>query len=411
MGKRRGNGEGSIRKRADGRWEGRYTVGTDYATGKRIVKSIFGKSQSEVRDRLRKAIEENRGPAINFNGDYTVGEWMWLWFETYSKPNIRPSTVKNYSNYIRNHIEPGIGYIKLKQLTALHIQQFYNHTKTDGRVKRWGTEQEQQPLSNRAVRGVHMVLRQALQLAVNERIINHNPCDNCRIPKIEKKEMKVLPPDKVGDYLRQAKEFGVLPIFYLELTTGLRRGELIALLWSDLDVEKRTIKVTKTAIKLDGKLVTAPPKTPNSIRTVVIPQQAVDLLVEDRKNHPDSIYMFPSPRTGGIWSPEAIARLHKKILKAVGLDESVRFHDLRHTFATLALTNGVDAKTVSNMLGHSSSSFTLDVYTHVTTQMQEAAADKMANFMENAMPSTPPPEPPDPPQESGCKVIPFERVG
>ena len=94
--------------------------------------------------------------------------------------------------------------------------------------------------------------------------------------------MKVLPPDKVGDYLRQAKEFGVLPIFYLELTTGLRRGELIALLWSDLDVEKRTIKVTKTAIKLDGKLVTAPPKTPNSIRTVVIPQQAVDLLVEDR---------------------------------------------------------------------------------------------------------------------------------
>ena len=121
MGKRRGNGEGSIRKRSDGRWEGRYTVGTDYATGKRIVKSIFGKSQSEVRDRLRKAIEENRGPAINFNGDYTVGEWMWLWFETYSKPNIRPSTVKNYSNYIRNHIEPGIGHIKLKQLTALHI--------------------------------------------------------------------------------------------------------------------------------------------------------------------------------------------------------------------------------------------------------------------------------------------------
>ena len=96
---------------------------------------------------------------------------------------------------------------------------------------------------------------------------------------------------------------------------------------------------------------------------------------------------------------------------SVGLDESVRFHDLRHTFATLALTNGVDAKTVSSMLGHSSSSFTLDVYTHVTTQMQQAAADKMANFMESAMPSAPPPEPPDPPQESGCKVIPFERVG
>ena len=99
------------------------------------------------------------------------------------------------------------------------------------------------------------------------------------------------------------------------------------------------------------------------------------------------------------------------LLDRIHLDESVRFHDLRHTFATLALTNGVDAKTVSSMPGHSSSSFTLDLYTHVTTQMQQAAADKMANFMESAMPSAPPPEPPDPPQESGCKVIPFERVG
>ena len=410
MAKRRANGEGSLRKRADGRWEGRYTAGHDPLTGKGIVKSVFGKTQADARQKLQKAINENRGPAINHSGDYTVGEWMWLWYETYSKPSLRNSTRHNYDNYIRNHIEPNIGWIKLKKLTSIHIQQFYNRSKESGRVDRWGKDQKE-PLANRTVRGMHMVLRQALQQAVDERIINHNPCDNCRIPKLEKKEMQILPPEKVGAYLECAKDFGVLPIFYLELTSGLRRGELMALLWSDLNIEKRTISVNKTVDRIDGELVATPPKTKNSVRTVVIPQQAVDLLVEDRKNHPDSPYLFPSPRTGDMWSPESVARIHKKILKAAGIDEHVRFHDLRHTFATLALNNGVDVKTVSSMLGHYSAGFTLDTYTHVTSEMQRSAAEKMGSFMNEAMPMDPTPTPPEPPQENRCKVIPFEMVG
>ncbi len=406
MALRRAKGDGSLRKRPDGRWEGRYTVGTDYATGKRIQKSVFGKTQAEARDKLRRAIQENRGPAVNFKGDYTVGEWMWLWFETYSKPNLRPSSVENYTNYIRYHIEPNIGRIRLKKLTPLQIQQFYNRTKESGRVKRW-EGMEDLSLSNRVVRGIHMVLRQALQQAVNERIINHNPCDNCRIPKLEKKEMKIIPPEQIGAYLQQAKEKGMLPMFYLELTSGLRRGELLALLWTDLDVEKRTITVNKSVSRINGELVVSEPKTQNSVRTVAIPQQAVDLLVEDRKNYPDSPYLFPSPRTGGMWSPDAIGRTHKALLRAAGIDEGVRFHDLRHTFATTALLNGVDVKTVSSMLGHYSAGFTLDTYTHVTTQMQRAAADKMGGFMENALPGESAPEP-EPPKG---KIIPFERVG
>ena len=175
-------------------------------------------------------------------------------------------------------------------------------------MKRW-EGMEDLSLSNRGVRGIHMVLNQALQQAVNERLINHNPCENCRIPKLEKKEMKIIPPEQIGAYLQQAKERGMLPMFYLELTSGLRRGELLALLWTDLDVEKPW------------------PKTQNSVRTVAIPQQAVELLVEDRKNHPDSPYLFPSPRTGGMWSPDAIGRLHKALLRAAGIDERVRFHD------------------------------------------------------------------------------------
>lgn len=151
-----------------------------------------------------------------------------------------------------------------------------------------------------------MILRQALQQAVAERIINHNPCDNVRIPKKEKKEMNIIPPDQIGNYLRCAQDFGVLPMFYLKLTSGLRRGELLALLWTDLDVEERTINVSKSVGRVKGDIIVAPPKTQNSIRTVVIPQQAVDLLVEGRKNHPDSRYLFPSPHTGEMWSPDAV---------------------------------------------------------------------------------------------------------
>lgn len=410
MAKRRANGEGSIRHReSDGRWEGRYTAGYDPDTGKRIVKSVFGKTQAEARKRLQEAIHENRGPAINFKGDYTVGEWMWLWYETYSKPHLRPATASNYESYIRNHIEPGIGEIKLKQLTSIQIQQFYNRSKERGRIPKTATETDLR-LANRTVRGIHMLLQQALQQAVAERIINHNPCDNVRIPKKDKKEMTIIPPDQIGDYLRCAKDFGVLPMFYLELTSGLRRGELLALLWTDLDVEQRTINVNKSLGRVKGEVLVAPPKTENSIRTVVIPQQAVDLLVEDRKNHPDSKYLFPSPHTGEMWSPDAVGRLHKKILRAAGIDERVRFHDLRHTFATLALQTGADVKTVSSMLGHYSAGFTLDTYTHVTNHMQLQAADKMGSFMDTALPETVP-TPPEPPESGGCKIIPFEMVG
>lgn len=402
---KRANGEGSLRKRPDGRWEGRYTVGIDPKTGKRISKSVFGKTQAECKNKLRTAIAENRGPAINFKGDYTVGEWMWLWYETYSKPNIRATTQDNYENYIRNHIEPGLGHIKLKNLTPIQIQQFYNFTKENGRVAQ-NRKEDGEPLSNRTVRGVHTVLRQAMEQAVEERLINHNPCDSVRIPPKEKKEMNIIPPEQIGAYLEQAKNEGVLPIFYLELTAGLRRGELMALLWEDVDVEAKTISVSKSVCRLKGELIVTPPKTQNSIRTVAISQKALELLIEEHDRHPDNPILFPSPRTGTYWSPECIGRVHKKLLKNAGIDENVRFHDLRHTFATVALQSGIDVKTVSNMLGHYSAGFTLDTYTHVTDQMQKAAAQRMQGVMDAALPN----EQPDPPQDNNCKVIEFKRA-
>lgn len=381
MNKKRANGEGSIRKKPNGRWEGRYTVGVDPATGKAIQKSVSGRTQAECKEKLRRAIQDNRGVAINHTGDYTVAEWCRLWFETYSKPNIRASTAENYSNIIENHIVPAIGAVKLRQLASLHIQRMYNDTKAGGRVNRFEKTTDF-TLSNSFVRGIHMMLHNCLQQAVKERLIPYNPCDNCRIPKKEKAEMKIIPPEKVGAYLKEAEQYGVLPIFYLELTSGLRRGELVV----------------------------SVPKTQNSIRKVAVPQQTVDLLIAGHERHPDSPYLFMSPKTGGMWSPESIARIHKKLLKAAGIDTGVRFHDLRHTFATLAIQSGVDAKTLASMLGHYSAGFTLDTYTHVTHQMQQGAADKIGGFMEGVAVTTPEPEPPEPTQESGCKIIPFAQA-
>ena len=169
-------------------------------------------------------------------------------------------------------------------------------------------------------------------------------------------------------------------MFYLELVTGLRKGEITALLWSDLDIQNKTISASKQYVKNPkGELTLSRPKMETSVRKVSIPQEAVDLLIAEHGKHTENPYMFPSPATGEMYYPDSVVNLHKKILKDAGL-EHIRFHDLRHTFATLALQNGVDVKTVSSMLGHYDAGFTLRTYTHATRQMQQKAAEKMGSF-------------------------------
>lgn len=230
------------------------------------------------------------------------------------------------------------------------------------------------------MRNIHMMLYVALEQAVKEDIISKNPTDGCIAPKVEKKEMKVIQPEKIRAYLQAAADHNVLPMFYLELTSGLRRGELLALLWSDLDVEQHTISVNKSVAGRHGELKVSAPKTRHSVRKVVLPQQMVEL-VQENAQHSDNPYIFPSPVTGTMYHSDTACRTHKKLLQESAI-EGVRFHDLRHTFATVALQNGVDVKTLSHMLGRFSSGFTLDTYTHVMARIQQEAAEKMGNFME-----------------------------
>ena len=305
MAKKRANGEGNIRKRKDGRWEGRYTAGVDPETGKPIAKSVLARTQRECKEKLQKAMEELEKIDITKRRDYTVGEWAQLWYENYAKPSVRASTAAYYKNYIDQHIKPRIGDIKLTALTTLQIQKFYNETKAHGRVQRY-ENMDDLSLSNKTIRGLHTMLRQCLEQAVTERLIPYNPANGCRLPKKEKKKMQIIPPEKIRDYLKAAEEWGILPMFYLELSTGLRRGELVALLWSDLNLQTKTLTVSKSVSRGKGELVVTEPKTENSVREIYLSDEAIRLLVEDRKNHPFSPYMCPSPRPVGCMGRTAL---------------------------------------------------------------------------------------------------------
>ena len=229
MPKRRANGEGNIRKRKDGRWEGRYTAGYD-ANGKAITKNVLGKTQAEVKDKLRTAIEDSKKLDPVKAGSYTLEKWLKLWYSVYVEPQVRYSTKEFYHNAIDHHIIPKLGNVKLEKLTMLQIQQFYNELLKSGRVqKKNQPELKELGLSPRMVQCVHVVLNKALEYAVEEKLILVNPAKKCKIPKNTHKGMNILPEALIGPYLSAAKEHGILAPMYLELTTGLRRGELLAL--------------------------------------------------------------------------------------------------------------------------------------------------------------------------------------
>ena len=383
MSKRRASGEGSIRKRSDGRWEGRYVAGHDEA-GKPIRRNVLGKTQAEVKEKLKNALEEAGKVDVTRAEEYTVGAWALNWYELYVKPNIRESTQRFYEGYLNQRVIPALGDIPLKKLTAREIQTLYNDTREHGRIRK--EQKEKNPgLSATYVRGLHTMLHGCLDRAVKEHLIPRNPCDDCVPPKAQKQEMQILPQEDIRAYLREAERRGVLAMFFLELCTGLRKGELTALLWEDLDAERRTLRVDKQAVAIRGGGVKVTrPKTETSVRTLSVSREVIRLLEEEHAKHPENPYMFPSPVTGGMYYPDTVNSLHEKILKGAGL-KHIRLHDMRHTAATLMLQNGVDIKTDSGMLGHYDAGFTLRTYTHSTNRQQAEAADMMGSLVAQSL--------------------------
>ena len=383
MPKRRANGEGNIRKRKDGRWEGRYTVGRDPETGKSTIKNVLGKTQAEVKEKLKKAIEENVGIDYGKAKTYTVGSWLEVWMENYAKIKLRPSTYKTSQGFLKNHIKPQIGSIPLADLTSLGLQRFYKHLLDGGRVDRIEAKKKPKGLAPKTVRNIHQMIGSAYNLAIEQKLVTRNPAQGCALPKVEHKEMKTLTADQLSAFFREARDSGVFALYYIDLTTGLRRGELLGLKWSDIDLEKGDLRVQRQIGRIDGKIIEMPLKTKNAYRTLPLSADAINVLMQQRRKTGNSEWVFLSP-TGGPMSPDSVLHMLHRILKRAGLPK-VRFHDLRHTFATLALQNGVDIKTVSGMLGHFSAGFTLDTYAHVTTSAKREAAKTMGNILSRAV--------------------------
>ena len=383
MPKRRANGEGNIRKRKDGRWEGRYTVGHDPETGKAIIKNVLGKTQAEVKEKLKKAIEENVGIDYGRAKTYTVGTWLEVWLENYAKIKLRPSTFKTSQGFLKNHIKPQIGSIPLADLTSLDLQRFYKHLLDGGRVDRIEAKKKPKGLAPKTVRNIHQMIGSAYNLAIEQYLVTKNPTQGCALPKVEHKEMKTLTADQLGAFFQEARDSGVYELYYLDLATGLRRGELLGLKWTDVDLDRGVLKIQRAISRQNGKVVEAPLKTKNAYRTLPLSADAISVLKMQKCKVGNSEWVFSSP-TGGPMSPDSVLHMLQRVLKRAGVPR-IRFHDLRHTFATMALQNGVDVKTVSSMLGHYSAGFTLDTYAHVTTDVQMKAAQTMGNILSRAV--------------------------
>ena len=380
MAKRRPNGDGMVRKRADGRWEGAVVIGHK-ADGSYLYKWVQAKTQKELLPKLHRAIEAYRGVDLTEESRMTLGEWFERWFKDYAEVTLRPSTVRGYRRYAKQ-INRSLGEKQISLITTQQIQRMYNKLKRNGREM--CREKFGDGLSDSSVRSIHMLLHEVMEAAVQARLIAKNPTAGTKIPKCNYPDKMILNESELAVFIEAIEREPLWrDFFYTEITTGLRRGEICGLKWSDLDMEKGTLKIERSISNGEGgKLEIGETKTEKGKRIIRLPASTLRILTE-RKECALNDWVFPNLlEPGKPMNPSTAYGKLKSILKAAGLPD-IRFHDLRHTFATHALTSGVDAKTLAGILGHTNASFTLDTYTHVTGEMQKNAAEIVGGFMDD----------------------------
>ena len=378
MGKRRPSGDGMVRKREDGRWEGRIVVGHK-ENGDSIFRYIYADTQKELTARLRQNINAYQGVDLTEESSMTLSQWLDKWLEEYVKGTIRDSTLEGYRRDLNNHVKPYLGEKPLRKITAADLRSLYQKLLERGRMKGGNHEAG---LSPTTVRSIHNIIHHALRTAAENGLLPANPADGVIPPKIVRGTKSILNREQLDRFKAAVKQdWGWRDFFLTELTTGLRRGELCGLKWSDFDEEAGTLNVCRTIhARKGGGVEEGTTKTYAGTRTILLPSSTAQLLREQKKSAMTE-WIFPNPLCPEQpVSPGSAYRRLKGLLKEAGLPD-LRFHDLRHTFATHALASGVDAKTLSGILGHTKASFTLDTYTHVTGDMHRNAAEIVGDFM------------------------------
>lgn len=384
---RAAQGTGTIRKKTVTRsgkqytyWEARYTEGVDPGTGKQIQRSITGKTQKEVAQKLKAATAAIDAGTYTAPNKMTVGEWLDIWQRDYLG-GVKPLTAASYKGIIKNHIKPALGAGKLEALNAHTVQEFYNSL---------------QNLSPSSIKTVHGVLHQALKQAMINGYIRFNPTTACKLPRAERREIAPLDEAQTTAFLAAIKGHQFEALYTLDLFTGMRRGELLGLTWDCVDFKKGTIRIEKQLQrekKRGGQYVFVSLKN-GKARTITPAPFVMKLLKRHRTGQTEqrlkagplwenSDLVFTDER-GHHLNGETIYKNFKRIAEGLGIP-GARLHDLRHTYAVAAIRSGDDIKTIQGNLGHATAAFTLDVYGHVTEEMKKASAARMETYIKEVL--------------------------
>jgi len=377
--------KGYIRQRSKGSWEITIDIGRDPATGKRLrhFESIKGTKKDTQRRLVELLANVEKGSYIKPQR-LSLAEYLQQWLDGYVSTNCSPRTSDSYQSITSRHLIPNLGHVPLTQLQPQHIQQYYAHALTQGRVNGKGG------LSGRTVLHIHRVLFQALKYAVRQGLLIRNPAELVDPPRARKPKMKTLTPHEVSKLLNAATDTPYYAIIYTAVNTGLRQAELLGLRWRDLDLDLASLSVSQVLYKRRGTCQYKEPKSEHSRRRLDLSpslalflrqyrteRQAERLLLGRPLSEDDLVFSNPN---GIAIDPGTLTHNFARIARKAGL-AGTRFHDLRHTFASLMLLAGIHPKIVSEMLGHSSVAFTLDVYSHVVGGLQKAAMKRLDELL------------------------------
>lgn len=376
-------GAGSIRKRTDGRWEGRFVY--EDSLGQKHHGSVYAKTQKECRKKLTEAVKRVDENKYRPPQKMTVGEWLDFWVKTYCT-NLKPRTINTYTGQIRNRIKPYIGAVQISSLSNPNVQSFYN--------KLQAGDSKHKPLSAKSIQNIHGILHKAMEQAVFAGIIDQNPCDHILLPKIKKPDLKPIMDEDVKRFLTAIHGDVFEYVFIVTLFSGLRQSEVLGLQWEDVNMEEGTIHVCRQLQKKYGagdeyifmdetkngkdRLISIAPSVVAVLKRQQIRQAEWKLAAGQFWSNSRNL-VFTDP-AGGHLKHHTVYNHFKRAVKAIGMPDT-RFHDLRHSYAISALQGGDSVKSVQEQLGHYSSAFTLDTYADVSKQMRKETQDIMERYI------------------------------